>query len=283
VVEAGMKTISGALATHLAGELTTLATCWRVTRRDGAIFGFTDAVGNLNIDGVLFEADAGYTPTTVATSSNLAVDNLDVEGLLDSEHITEVDIQAGLWDHAEVEIFQVNYLDLTQGKLWLRKGRLGEVRIGRSSFVAELRGLAQALQATIGELYSVTCRADLGDGRCQVNLASFTVTGTVTAVSSRRVFTDSGRGEAAGWFAFGKLTWTSGNNDGFEMEVKAFSGGVFTLVLPMPYDIQIGDGYSVYAGCDKLFSTCKTKFNNVVNFRGEPHLPGVDAILRGPK
>jgi uncharacterized phage protein (TIGR02218 family) len=50
----------------------------------------------------------------------------------------------------------------------------------------------------------------------------------------------------------------------------------------MPYPIAVGDGYSLVPGCDKLLSTCGTKFANVSNFRGEPHLPGMDEILRGP-
>jgi uncharacterized phage protein (TIGR02218 family) len=34
--------------------------------------------------------------------------------------------------------------------------------------------------------------------------------------------------------------------------------------------------FSVLAGCDKAFSTCKKKFDNALNFRGFPHLPGND-------
>ena len=37
-----------------------------------------------------------------------------------------------------------------------------------------------------------------------------------------------------------------------------------------------GDAFSVTAGCDKSFSTCRTKFANHLNFRGFPHLPGAD-------
>jgi hypothetical protein len=47
-----VKTISSALARHLAGKVTTLATSWKVTRRDGIVLGFTDHVRELEIDGV---------------------------------------------------------------------------------------------------------------------------------------------------------------------------------------------------------------------------------------
>ncbi|MEW5708784.1 MAG: DUF2163 domain-containing protein [Pseudomonadota bacterium] len=278
-----MKSIPSALLNHLKSEVTTLATCWKVTRHDGQVFAFTDHVEDLVIEGVTYRAATGYTPTAVATSADLAVDNLDVEGLLDDPAITEADLMAGKWDDARVEIFQINYRDPALGKLFLRAGHLGEVRVEDGRFIAELRGLTQALARTLGELYSPICRADLGDARCKVNLAAFTVTGSVTATVSNRVFEDSARTETAGWFDYGLLTWTSGANVGLSMEVKTYIPGQFELTLPMPYAIAVGDGYSVYAGCQKrLVEDCKNKFGNVVNFRGEPHIPGLDQVLRGP-
>jgi hypothetical protein len=51
----------------------------------------------------------------------------------------------------------------------------------------------------------------------------------------------------------------------------------------MPYAIQIGDTFSAVAGCQKrLAEDCGTKFSNVVNFGGEPHLPGIDALTSPP-
>ena len=55
-----------------------------------------------------------------------------------------------------------------------------------------------------------------------------------------------------------------------------------TVVDPFPFQIKAGDLLEVHAGCDKRFVTCRNKFSNVENFRGEPHLPGVDAILDYP-
>ena len=40
-----------------------------------------------------------------------------------------------------------------------------------------------------------------------------------------------------------------------------------------------GDAVTLVAGCDKQFATCKSKFDNVVNFRGFPYMPGNDAAL----
>ncbi|MCB2081362.1 MAG: DUF2163 domain-containing protein [Hyphomicrobiales bacterium] len=274
-----MKSISTALNTHLEGEVTTLATCWKITRRDSTVLGFTDHDQNITFESQLYVASGGFTPSAIAGSTDLAVDNLDVEGVLEDSSITAEDLLAGVYDFAEIEIFMVNYTDLTQGRLWLRRGWLGEVRVDRQRFVAEVRGLTQALSRTIGELFSPSCRAKLGDGRCKVNLASHTVTGTLTSVTDNRSFADSSRTEAAGTYDYGKITFTGGANSGLSMEVKTYSPSNIVLVLPMPYTVTAGDTYSLYAGCDKTLETCVSRFSNAVNFRGEPHVPGIDRML----
>ncbi len=275
-----MKQISTALATHITGEVTTLATCWKLTRRDSVVLGFTDHDADITLDSIIYKAASGFTPSAIQNTASLSVDNLDVEGMLSAGNITEADIMAGLYDFAEIEIFQVNYNDLTQGTLKLRRGWLGEVSLIKQQFVAEVRGLTQRLSQTIGELYSASCRATFADSRCKINPATYTVTGAVTSTVSNQEFKDSSRGEASGLYNFGKITFTSGANNGLSMEVKEFiSGGKIILVLPMPYNIAIGDGYSMAQGCDKTITTCTNQYSNVVNFRGEPHVPGLDNML----
>lgn len=209
------------------------------------------------------------------------MDNLELEGMISSEVIDDSDLLAGLWDFAKFEISRVNYEDLTQGKEILRAGTLGNVRTGTNNFFVELRGMMQPLQQDVGRVYNPACDADLGDHRCKVDLAPYTVTGTVTTSITQSSFVDSGRGEPAGWFDFGLLTFTSGLNTGYSMEVKEFGSGEFVLQQAMPAPISIGDEYMVYAGCDKRRSTCKDKFNNIVNFRGFPDVPGMDRMVSG--
>lgn len=278
-----MKTASSQLATHIGGETTTLATCWKVTRRDGSIFGFTDFDKNLTVDSLVYQARSGYTRSAIHTIANLAVDNLDIESAIDSETLSAADLRAGVWDGATIEIFLVNWANLTNGKVILKRGTIGEVELKDTVFRAELRGLSQTLSQQIVELYTPDCRADLGDTRCKVNLVALTVTGAITATTDRRSFTDTSRAEAANYWNGGLLTWTSGANVGRKMEVKAFaSGGAFTLFLPMPSTVAVGDNYSLRPGCDKKFSTCKDRYNNVKNFRGEPNVPGNDQVLAYP-
>lgn len=274
-----MQTLTPELTAHLASEVTTLATCWSVKRRDTTTLYFTSHDQDLTIDGKLYRAADSMSPTAVSSSSGLAVDNLEFEGMLSSSAIMEADLLAGKYDHAEIEIFMVNYADLTMGKLHLKTGWLGEVTLQGGQFVAELRGLSARLQQAIGEVYTRTCRASLGDARCGVVLAGYTFTGIVTATEGAYAFTDSSKIQANGYFAGGLVSFTSGANAGLSMEVRDFSTGRFGLFLPLPSAIAVGDAFTVIAGCDKQFDTCVSRFNNAINFRGEPHVPGTDKIL----
>ncbi len=277
-----MKSASTQLAAHIAGETTSIATCWNVTRKDGTIFGFTDFDQNLLIDSVTYEARTGYTRTAIQTISDLSVDNLDIESAFDSEAITAKDLRDGVWDNAEVLIFLVNWANLSQGKIILKRGMIGQVELKDALYRAELRGLTQLFSQNIGELYTADCRADLGDTRCGVDLEALTASGVVTASDDRYGFTDSSRVEADGYWNGGLVTWTYGANAGRKMEIRAFASSAFTLFLPMPSEIAVGDTYTVQPGCNKSFETCRSRYGNGINFRGEPYVPGTDAVLNYP-
>lgn len=164
-----MKTISAGLRTHLDGNVTTLATCWQITRRDGTVFRYTDHDADLTVSGDTYSALGGYTRTAIANEASFAVPNLDVQGYLAAGQILRADVEAGLWNRAEVLIFAVNYESTADGPLKLRRGWFGEITATpRGAFKVELRGLQQALSQRIVELTSPICRADLGDTRCKV-------------------------------------------------------------------------------------------------------------------
>lgn len=276
-----MKSISPSLLAHIQGSSTTMAYCWKVTRTDGAVFGFTSTDSDLTISGILYKAKTGFTPSALQSNADLSVANLEVTGMLDDDAITSEDIRAGKWDFATVEIFQVNYRDLSMGIMKEAKGKMGEITTTSLGFTAEVRGLAQQMQQTIGELYSATCRADFGDARCKFDLTTITVTGAVSSVISDRSFIDTSRSEATDYFNHGKITFTSGLNTGLSMEIKSFGSDTFGLYLDMPYIIATGDTYGAYPGCQKRFAEdCRDRWSNVINFRGEPHVPGNDALAQ---
>ena len=283
-----MKTLSSALQSHLATGTTTLCWCWKIARGDGLIQGFTDHDRPLAFDGVTYDAVSGFTASEVQSQLNLAIDNLTVLGALSSATLNEADLAAGLYDDAAIEIWRVNWADTSQ-RVLMRKGNLGQITRGKTAFQAEMRGLAHILNQPVGRAYGYSCDADLGDARCTVNLAgpTFSGAGSVLAVTDARRFTASALGSFAdGWFANGKLTWQTGANANHSIEIKrhGVSGSTVSLELwlEMSEAIAVGDAFTLSAGCDKQFATCKAKFANAQNFRGFPCMPGNDAVTSYP-
>jgi uncharacterized phage protein (TIGR02218 family) len=283
-----MKTLPAGLQTHLDSGTTTLAWCWRIERRDGVVLGFTDHDRPLGFGGVSYEPESGFAASELRSGLDLAVDAQEAEGVLSSDTVTETDILDGRWDNAVVEVWRVNWSDVAE-RVLMRRGAIGEVRRGRLAFVAEVRSLAHLLNQTVGRTFQYACDAQLGDARCGVDLddPAFRATGAVTTLVGDRGFAASGlAGLAAGWLALGRLSWTSGANAGRTAEVAAHSvsDGVRQLVLleaPVRA-IAVGDDFTVVAGCDKRLETCRSRFGNVANFRGFPHIPGQDTVIRYP-
>lgn len=279
-----MKTLPAGLQTHLDSGTTTLAWCWKITRSDGAVFGFTDHDLALTFAGTTFEPESGFVPSEIRAAQDFSVDAQDVEGALSSDRITETDILDGRWDNAEVEVWRVNWASTDQ-RVLMRRGNLGDIRRGRTSFVAEVRSLAHWLNQTVGRTYQFSCDADLGDARCGVNLASplWSASGTVATLSGSRGFSAAALGSfATDTFTLGVISWTSGANAGRKAEIASFASGVITLFEAPVRPIAVGDAFTATAGCDKQFATCSAKFGNGVNFRGFPHMPGEEAVLRYP-
>lgn len=441
-----MRTISAALQAFLAQQYQTIASCWMVTQKSGTVRRFTDHDVNVVISGWTggnaiyngtYAAIDGYSATTITSSDQMDVDQLSVSGPQVSPAPIEADIAAGVWDFAQVVLFQVNWADLTMGPLVLRTGWTGQLSVGRNDFTAELRGLMQAYARTIGRLYLPACDANLGDTRCGIpvsppvwkqftaytatsptdptigsyvspsvyngrifactgsggsamtepawnltiggttldgtvawtTLQAWSVTGTLTGVNpnyqtlydtartepgptggvaitgitnanpgvvsfakgATAFFTGEGitlsgivgpallnqttiirgldtvactfqlgvnttdtsvyppyvsggtitpAGSSSGYFDNGVITFTGGLNAGISMEVQSYVPGQMTLFQPLPYLPAIGDTYTMHAGCDKSNTTCKARFNNLVNFRGFPFLPGIDKIVQ---
>jgi uncharacterized phage protein (TIGR02218 family) len=274
-----MKSASAGLISHLAQEVTTLAWCWKVSRTDAQVYGFTTHDKDLTFGGLTYSAESGFAASAAQSKLGSSVDNLDISGAITGDIITQADILAGVWDGAEIVVSMVDWADLSQGEIIIQTGSIGNVQAAGNGYVAEMRSLSQMLQNTVGRVSTRRCDANLGDTRCGVTLATYTVTGSVSADSTDwRTFTASDLPASAG----GLLTWTSGLNNGRSMGIRTASAGAIGLDLPMSYAIQTGDTYTATAGCDKNASTCRDTYNNIANFRGCPFIPGPDAILQYP-
>ena len=282
-----MRAVPPALQAKLDSGVTTLCRCWLITRTDGLVQGFTDHDTDVSIGDVTCRAGTGLTASEATQKLGLAVDGSEFSGALADDTLNEDDLAAGRYDTAQVALWLVDWSEPAL-RVLLAQGTIGEVKREGLAFTAEVRGLSQRLSEESGRLYTASCSADLGDGRCRIVLdqPAYRGEGMVTAVSASAAFIASGLDAYAdGWFGAGKLTFLTGANAGVSVEIKAHGNdGAVSLTLwqQMPQPIVAGDTFTVTAGCDKRFTTCHDRFNNVVNFRGFPHIPGNDFVIRYP-
>lgn len=195
---------------------------------------------------------------------------------------------------------EYEYTSPVTERLWLAQGWvLGKVEISDQAFQVEIRGKAQHLDQQLVDHTTAECRAVLGDTRCTIDMDDSAGTyrydtGAVTSQSSdRKTFIDTNAPASEDFFAGGLLTWNTpasgesfnGGNAGYQMEIKSYDivTQEFVLFQPMPSDIEVGDEFTVKYGCNKSSTQCKARFSNLVNFRGEPFIPGWDATLHTGK
>jgi len=269
------------MAAFLDPELVTIALCWRLERRDGIALGFTTHDRDLAIGGLLYRAAPGMLPSAISLGDGFDAEALDVMGALSSAAISAADLGAGRWDGAALFVFMVDWEDPGGDILAVARGELGEVAIEGDGFEAELRGPAALLDAPVVEQTSPECRAALGDRRCRVDMAPRTRLTRVEAVVAEDVL-EVGDAAAGNAYGGGTLRWIGGANSGLASLILGSEDGRLTLAEPPPFAAAAGDLIEIREGCDKSLATCAARFGNAANFRGEPHLPGMDLLTRYP-
>jgi uncharacterized phage protein (TIGR02218 family) len=260
-------------------ELTTIAFCWRIERRDGVTLGFTSHDRDLDIDGLVYRSAPGILPSAIGLSAGFEVDRIDVKGALTADAIRAADLAAGRWDGASVAIFLADWDDPSAAPIAIAAGELGDVALRGSGFEAELRGDTARLERPVVEQTSPECRARLGDRRCRVDMAGRVRLARIVALHGETgIEVDAGAGGDD--FSYGRMRWLSGQNGGLDHMIARSDGPILTLRDPPHFAAAPGDLVEIAEGCDKSLSTCSLRFGNAANFRGEPHLPGLDLLTR---
>ncbi len=270
----------------------TLCFGFRLTRRDGVVLGFTDHDVAFDIDGVTYESQPGIDASAVEVSTGPRPDTQDIEGSLEIggsvislDSITREDLLGGLYQDARIDVVAINWASLPptfteeDGIIWFKTWVMGGLEEDGLKFKAELLDLLAYLNIPFGKTTSQTCRARLGDGDCAVNLAPFTVAGTVSEVVDEYSIVSSALGKPDGYFDDGKIMFSTGNMQTQELIVAGQRGDNLVFVTPSPLVLTAGDVFTIVVGCDKSVSTCAYKFDNIANFRGEPYLPGQDRFV----
>lgn len=282
------------LLAHLASGAANLARAWWVQRRDGVGYGFTDHDQDLSFAGHVFAPSAGFSAKALQQTTGLSVDNTEAIGALSDAAIDEADLMAGRFDGAEVTIWAVNWAAPAQHMVQFR-GTFGEVSRAGGAFQVELRGQTEALNAPQGRVYQRGCAAALGDAACGFDLgqagfrAQMVVTGLAQSgeISLARPSPTDDSAQPAGFFQLGRFLVQTGAAAGLTGMIKEDSpdaGGARRVSLwqNLGAALNIGDTVQLEAGCARTAQTCKTKFGNLLNFQGFPHIPGDDWQISYP-
>lgn len=276
------------LAAHLKLGLTTLCHAWAIRRRDGAELTFTDHDAPLSFDGVEFRPDRGLNVRSLSQTSGLSVNNTEAMGALSHSAIREDEIEQGRFDGAEVSCWRVNWADVAQ-RILIFRGTVGEIQRAGGVFRAELRGLTEALNRPMGRIYQKQCTAVLGDKACgfDVTTTGYSQLATVQTHKEGRVFRWDGLpGFDIGWFTRGRVEVIEGPAKGLWGTIKhdRIVDGQREIELwePIRGAIEQGIGLQLSAGCDKRMTTCRLKFNNLLNFQGFPDIPNEDWMMATP-
>ncbi len=263
-----------------ANELEGVATFWRIHRKDGVTLGFTSHDRDLAFGGIVHRAAPGMLPSAVRRTAGLSGDSAEMSGALAHDSIAEADLAAGRFDGARIEVGAVDWQ--TREAAVLYNGTTGAVSQEDGGFTAELRSAKAALGVDPVPRTSPTCRARFCGPGCGLSAVKYTHRARLLAADADRsqVVLD---GPAPSLLVAGTLRWLEGPHAGLAMEIVALDGANLILDGSLDEGLTPGLRMLVREGCDHTLATCAQRFDNAVNFRGEPFLPGNDLLARYPR
>lgn len=265
------------MRTFFDRELDSVATFWRVYRCDGVTLGFVSHDRDIAFGGLLHRSAPGMKPAAIRLTSDLSDDSAEVEGALSHETIRQEDLAAGLYDEASIEIGAVDWETLEHRTLY--SGRVGRIEEDGNSFAAELRSAKQLLEIDLVPRTSPTCRAVFCGPGCGLSARKYETLDTLTQSDC-----DLNRIQLAGAsgpdFVDGRVRFLGGPQTGVVFHVVGVDGSWLVLDRSLVDGTEIGTLVEAREGCDHTYETCRARFGNTVNFRGEPFLPGNDLLAR---
>ena len=261
------------------GPFTSLAFCWTLERADGAGIALSSGDRPFTSGGVSFEPEPGITPASITRSLGLEPHSAEVSGALSARALTNSDLLLGRWDFARVSVAAVDWDATADEPIQLLGGEIGEVSLSGESFSAELNGVSAKLSGPVCPSTSAECRAEFGDKACRVDLAARAIRARISSAEDNLLLCDQSLDQR---YVFGRLRYLSGTNCGLQTVILGVSEAQLMVRDRPRATIEPGTVIEIREGCDKLFATCVSRFNNAVNFRGEPHVPGNDLLTRYP-
>ncbi|WP_342269641.1 DUF2163 domain-containing protein [Rickettsia endosymbiont of Orchestes rusci] len=127
---------------------------------------------------------------------------------------------------------------------------------------------------TIINSFSKTCRANFGDNKCTVDKNLYSSLYNVKEFF-KKSFTISNLDKESGYYRGGEVKL--GNNL-FSSKILDHLGDLIIVESIIPENVKATKNTRLTSGCNKKFITCCNKFNNAINFRGEPLIPDYNFI-----
>lgn len=289
------RTIPPALLAHLQQPVTTTTRLLKIQLRNGFAYGLAMLDADVAYDDgegtgeITYVATNGFDPSTIAADVGFSVANAEGYALISDAvpGVTVEMVEAGELDDAQWVLYLVNWRDTSMGHVILDAGDVGEVRTKYGMvWIPELLSYGMRLRQPVGSVWSRKCRAIFGSPKnsqtgCGIDVTPLWVAGEVIIVGAEtdRVFTGDEVTPSGSLVPQpGRLQWLTGNNAGREFTVEEVDGLIVYLQEPTQYPIEVGDTYRIRPDCAKRYlEDCIQKYNNGVNFKGEPLIPVGDA------
>ncbi|MDR2777415.1 MAG: DUF2163 domain-containing protein [Rickettsiales bacterium] len=278
-----MKSIGSDLARSLAEHTVDLSKCFKITLKNGDTLGFTEGPKDIRLDDLLYRSCCGFEEDRQTSFSDMTSGNCNLIAIIDNVNVDRREVLSGKFDGAAVDIFMVNREHLDYGKITIIGGFVDSIGIEGEKIRFDIVGVLSVLEKTMGDIYSPLCRAEFCDHRCSLDAQNYTFSGTIASLTSEIEFHTSSESvleKEDDYFKYGLVRFIDGPSASSSMEIKQSHEGNIVLNTSLANGMELGNQFTLVAGCDKKFSSCIEKFQNAINFRGEPNLPRTTKVYK---
>ena len=181
-----------------------------------------------------------------------------------------------------------NYLTDSDDYLTIFDGSMDKPAIAEGSMEIVVKSRLGTLAKKVPRrMYQVHCNWEFGGSECTIKklrVVAMIVDATVTAGSGNNVIVIEGASYEildVDYYKFGSVIFTAGDNNKETRSITYSKGslanyGVNGVELGLSYSLTYdpgGDTATIQQGCDKTPTTCKNKYDNLVNYGGFTTVP----------
>lgn len=276
-----MRNLPALLEAELQGAAYGICRLVKITRKNGTVIRIAESQTDLLVDGETYVRARGFLVSSLPFRLNASSNSAQFEiSVIDGGTPDPDDLRNGLYDTAEVVISAASHLIPANGKIDLFRGNFGDITLTDAGLVqVTVMGLLSRASQLLVEHYSPMCRTQFGDARCKVPLGPLTIAGTVTAISGFSItISGAAASQPADYWKLGLVIPTTGPGVGDGFEIRAWSPPTILTYLPAVGKLYAGDSVNLIPGCDFTRGPLGcNRYNNIINYRGEPYVPGEDA------